>query len=400
MGFKVLNAWLGTQPKLEFMTYARSRLWLGISGVGLLVLVASASLWLGLPRRFLSGLSGPAAIAITLLSFIALSVPSDALGGYYLPRLHGRTKISRAGFLAAWFRGVVSQAMVLGVCAATILESARWGGNRAGIACFASWMVILLLGQSLIARFVGGLKMSSVVSSADELENHIKLPKTPSPISVQSIVSQSSDPGFVGGLVGLPGCERLILPAAWWNDLTVDVLATELTRRQGVLATGSRTRGLLVALIWNLVGFIVSSNMPGSSIADAAGLIQCSLWFTLWSFLGLLTLPSINRLGVLGADRFALDQGISAAAISAAISRLDSLQDDEPIRTRWIERIFHPIPSVERRIAALGDADSPRGAWQCARTTLYLSWACFGFLSRAVHCNAGRPELWVLFPGD
>lgn len=382
------------------MTYARSRLWLGISGVGLHVILASAFLWFGLPHRLLSGLSSPAAIAITLVCFIALSIPSDVLGGYYLPRLHGRTDISRAKFLASWFRGVVSQAIVLGLCVSTILAAARWGGNWAGIACFALLMLTLLLAQSLVARWVGGLKMSSVSSADEKFGNPLKLPESASPVSMPGVVFQSKDPGFVGGIVGLPGRERLILPDAWRKAFTVATLATEFTRRQGALATGSRTRGLLVALTWNLVGFTLATYLPGSSLADAAGLIQCALWFTLWSFVGLLTLPSINRPGVLEADRFALDQGISATEIASAISLLDGLQDDEPSRTRWIERIFHPIPSVERRIAALADAHPPKGAWQCARTTLYLSWACFGFLSRAVHCNAGRPELWVLFPGD
>jgi hypothetical protein len=79
---------------------------------------------------------------------------------------------------------------------------------------------------------------------------------------------------------------------------------------------------------------------------------------------------------------------------------LDRLQDDEPNRSRWVERVFHPIPSVKSRMGALRRTGSERGAWQGARMTLYLSWACFGFLSRAVHCNVGRPELWVLFPGD
>lgn len=36
------------------------------------------------------------------------------------------------------------------------------------------------------------------------------------------------------------------------------------------------------------------------------------------------------------------------------------------------------------------------GGWMA----LYLSRAGFGFLSRAVHCNAGWPELRVLFSGD
>ena len=45
--------------------------------------------------------------------------------------------------------------------------------------------------------------------------------------------------------------------------------------------------------------------------------------------------------------------------------------------------------------------DGPRsGAWHEARTALFLSWAGLGFLSRALHCGAGRPELWVLLPCD
>jgi hypothetical protein len=35
-----------------------------------------------------------------------------------------------------------------------------------------------------------------------------------------------------------------------------------------------------------------------------------------------------------------------------------------------------------------------------ARTALPMSWCCLGLLGRAVHCNAGRPELWVLLPTD
>jgi hypothetical protein len=31
---------------------------------------------------------------------------------------------------------------------------------------------------------------------------------------------------------------------------------------------------------------------------------------------------------------------------------------------------------------------------------LQLSAGAFGLLGRAVHCNVGRPGLWVLYPGD
>ena len=54
----------------------------------------------------------------------------------------------------------------------------------------------------------------------------------------------SVDPGFVGGLVGWPGHERLIIPSAWLAQLTPQVIAVQITRRTGVLATGGRLRGV------------------------------------------------------------------------------------------------------------------------------------------------------------
>jgi hypothetical protein len=35
-----------------------------------------------------------------------------------------------------------------------------------------------------------------------------------------------------------------------------------------------------------------------------------------------------------------------------------------------------------------------------ARHALYLAWGALSPLARAVHCNVGRPALWVVWPGD
>ncbi len=374
---------------------------MGISGVGAQVLLAGTALWFDLPHRLLHGSSELRCIALTLICYIGISIPSDLLGGYVLPRLHGRPSLGRAAFFAAWLRGVLSQAFVMSICSVALLSAAHWRGAWAGIACFALLMLILLAAQSVLARLVGGFRVLRIDASKTQASHHAAedaFAVLPAP---RSLVFESTDPGFVGGITGvIPGFERLVLPSAWLNELPPEVLAIEIVRRKGVLVTGTRGRGLIVALAWNLVGFGLACQLPGASLIDAPGLIQCGLWFTLWSFAGLLLLPSINRPGVLEADRFALEQGISPQALAAAISCLDRLQDDEPARTRWVERIFHPIPSVDSRVAAMHSSGYPRGAWQGARVALYLSWACFGFLSRAVHCNAGRPELWVLFPSD
>ena len=45
------------------------------------------------------------------------------------------------------------------------------------------------------------------------------------------------------------------------------------------------------------------------------------------------------------------------------------------------------LPNVQRFVAG-----------NLARSNLYYSWASFTLLGRAVHCNVGRPSLWVFPP--
>ena len=93
--------------------------------------------------------------------------------------------------------------------------------------------------------------------------------------------------------------------------------------------------------------------------------------------------------------------GFERELFRRTIERLDAEQDDEPERPRAVETVFHPVPSVANRVARLEEPGaSVRGAWQAARQALFLSWAGWSFLPRAVHCNSGRPGLWVLYPGD
>jgi hypothetical protein len=376
------------------MTYARARLWLGISGVGFFVTASVVALWFDFSRRAFSGRSSPSAITLTLTVYILLSFPLDLLGGYLLPRRYHRTTSDLLSFLRSWLQGVFSQALIMGLCAFVILQAASRGGTLVGIGLFVVLMLCLLQGQLVVARFVGAVKPT------------VDRPPTPMILSgkelrhPEMLVYQSTDPAFVGGLVGFPGSERLVLPARWLEVLPADIVSMQITRRLGAVVTGARTRGVGLAFVWNVSGFMLASQLPRANLTNAAGLINTGLWFTLWSFVGLLLLPTLNRPGVLEADRFASNNGIGEETMERGMIDLDRLQDDEPSRSRWVERVFHPIPSVRSRMKALRGDTRKFGAWQGARMTLYLSWACFGFLSRAVHCNVGRPELWVLFPGD
>lgn len=387
------------------MTYARARLWLGISGVGFWVTLAS-TLLLTQPPLFSDSSTSLAddlkALGFLLGLYVLFSAPFDWLGGFALPRRFARPTPALPVFIGQWLRGVLCQSLVLLAAGLTLLTAGRVGGRWGATLAALLVMVVLLAAQGWLARFIGGLRTTAAGLKPYEqwlARWGVKLPA--------STVLEVTDPAFVGGFVGWPGREQLVLPASWLQQkaglpaLSVEAVATQIARRIGVVERGSRRRGVWLALLWNVTGFALATTLPGAGATNSGELLMTACGFTLWSFLGLLTLPSFSRPGVFEGDFFAAQHGISRVALESTAATLDQWQDDEPSRSPWIETIFHPIPSVQSRLQQLAtQRDEPRGAWQAARVALFLSWGCFGFLSRAVHCNSGRPELWVLFPGD
>jgi len=213
----------------------------------------------------------------------------------------------------------------------------------------------------------------------------------------RTLVVEHEDIGFTGGIIGVGQGAQIIIPRAWLS-FEREQLATAIARRATAINSGSYTRGLIAALLWNACGFLLCSFAPGAELTTVAGLMTTVCAFTLWSFLGLLILPSVSRNASLKIDQELMKQGMSAELIRSAAFSMDELQDGEPERPGMIETIFHPVPTVASR----NPIQPVRGpaAWNVARTTLFFSWACLGFLSRSVHCNVGRPELWTMLPTD
>jgi hypothetical protein len=127
--------------------------------------------------------------------------------------------------------------------------------------------------------------------------------------------------------------------------------------------------------------------------------VSYGLVFTLWSFLGLLVLPTPSRRGVAEVDECLLGAGCRRDAMARTIEQLDDLQDRERQRSSLVETIFHPVPSVQSRLRG-PRASGVKGCWDAARSAVFLSVAGLGLLGRAVHCNCGRPALWTFLPID
>ncbi len=364
------------------MSYARARLFLGTSCVGMWVVIAAASLSFGVPERVFSSstsfTAGFGQLVGVIFAYTAISGAFDLFGGFLLPKEYGRVTPKLGRFLRHWFRGAALHGVILVLVGLILLTAARLGGFWLTLTLYLALSLLLVYGQLTLARAIGGLR------------------RTPNANGVT--VLSSPYPHFTGGMVGL-GKGRLIVPQMWQKELSDEAFGVLVKRKMALIENGSRLGGVVLALVWNLTGFLLAYGLAGT-LATVAGLVSFSLWSTLWAFLGVLVLPTLSKRGVFAGDALALAGGADEGVLITAIEQLDRDQDDEYSRAAGVETIFHPVPSAARRVAKLNVPAATWGLWHVARVALYLSWANLSLLPRAVHCNIGRPEVWVLLPSD
>jgi hypothetical protein len=379
------------------MTYANSRLRLGILGVGSFVLLSVISIIGRFPYALFAAdnrwsFSDVSSLGMLVAIFTAMMLPLDIIGGFVLPKFFGRQNIELADFFRRWVVGVSCQATLFLAAGIIILAAGRLGDRFAATSAVFIMASMLVIFQQRLALLIMGSKAIGV--DGDSTIAPLKVTSIPIPV----VFAEHKDPGFTGGVVGLPSCESIVLPRSWSHLLSPEQLSVAIARRLESIQSGSRTRGLVLALSWVCVGFLIASFLPGAGVTSVAELVTTSLGYTCWTFLGLLTLPTVSRQAAYAIDHKIVRLYGTAEPLMATLRKLDQVQDDEPTRPSLVETIFHPVPSLENRSSS--ETKAMPFAWHSLRTILFLSWACLGLLSRAVHCNVGRPELWVMLPTD
>jgi hypothetical protein len=329
-----------------------------------------------------------------LLMFVGVyalvHLPFDVFGGYILPKRYGRRHPGRRAFAGVLARGVAVHSTALFLVSALLLFAGRLaGGLGVLLAAMLASLLLLLAFRPLLARVVAPLTFAGT--------DVIPWREGGNSRATQCI--HSSDEGFTGGVSGLLR-PRLWLPAHWRDRLGPIGLEIAQRRRELAIETGAWRRGRLAALSFTWIGMAGTALLVGdAALATAAGIIEFSLIFTLWSFLGLLLLPTLSRRGVATVDRRLSACDFRPRDVEETMRRLDDMQDGEPHRAQLVETIFHPIPSVQNRLQQPA-GDDRLACWDAARTAVYVSAAGISLLSRAVHCNCGRPALWVFLPVD
>jgi hypothetical protein len=353
---------------------ARRRLILGISNVGFWVIVSAAGVfWI------LSG--GMAALqAADLLKVLcgAVGVQSlfDVAGGTFLMPPDDR---ATRRFFLPWVRGALTHSSLL--CASGVL--CYWNLKLSGgcsTAVLASTLALFFLRRHVL-RFVANVRTheSSFAGCA-------------------VLAANSSDPSFTGETCGIGRSAVILIPDHWKALLSDAQIKTVTQRRLWQIENKLPARALLASVCWSLTGCHVGALVLGfaNRSPEQAVLLQ-SLWMTLWGFFGLLVLPSFSRTSVFAADRAAAALGFD---VKSWIRAFPSITGEDGNAKKLVQRVFYPIPSTEERLRGLAHETRLPILGNVARTNLFLSLATLTILGRCVHCNAGRPELWVFPPTD
>ena len=330
--------------------------------------------------------------------FEVFALPFDLIG-FAIERRFKRTKEILPSYFSRLYNSICMHSLLLIAFAFTIATSVHIGGMLGLLSVSLILSVLLIWKQAELACFY-----SNITLEPPGQEIRAAFPRNREN-TVPLVIAHSNDIGFTGGIVGLPGSEAIIIPQRWLDEFSIQELWAELTRRNAVIASGGRYRGVLLAIIFTVSGILASAvftelyfSLP---VDTTAGLLTLSFCFTLWSFMGLLILPHYSRMGAMEADQLAIQRSVNRELLDKTIEKVNYYLENESHRSAVVESIFHPIPSVDRRLKQLDKPkNSLHGAWQCSRYSVLLSVLGLGLLSRAVHCNAGKPELWGMPPAD
>jgi len=358
-----------------------------MSTVGLWVLLAIGWLFtLPVMPDSVSQADVSLAVSTLILGYILISMPFDLLGGYVLPKKFGRSDVPLITYLGTWSRGVLVHGLILASVAVAMLWSvinigAFWGPVLiAGIG-----MSIQALGQTTLAKLIAAFNTSKSLYAHERLW-------------------ACEDPGFTGGIAMRSG--ESILPQHWRGVFVPEELSLVRKRREQLRDSSARVISRYQGMAFNLMGValtawaLIAMDITPMTVGPLPYLLSWASVSSLWAFLGLITLPVPSQKGSLYADR--VWKGEDPQTIRHIVETLDGLQDEEPTRTKVVQEIFHPIPNVETRMNTLTTEQNnmPQGSYHLARHTIYFSWSTLSLMSRAVHCNAGRPHLWVFLPTD
>ena len=346
---------------LTSTSYPKTRVWFGIISIGGNLFLPWI-VYLGIVQGFIS-FSGGSNVALTIIGYffmvLLLNLAWDLLTGFIWEKRAQRYSGDFKNWAAHW-----------ATSALTVLFLQCCGGLMLALIAenlFPPFFGILIVGFFLLGLawslhhyhfhwIPAVLKKPYAVSETYQKELEQQLFTYGFSLKNQSQLLyfyQSEDGSTVnGGSIGGGTQRRYMISSASVEQLAPAQLALLIWRDEKI--SSSQLQNLCCALGYCLLGLLLagaSLYFVGSSFWER--------WFWLvsflssWFFLALFLWPSYSRRNYLSVDRKVIEAGIDPKFYEALLEKLQILNLTEREVPSWIEFVFYPIPSLEKRLSLI-----------------------------------------------
>ncbi|MEM6823003.1 MAG: hypothetical protein AAF558_13820 [Verrucomicrobiota bacterium] len=336
-------------------SYQRFRLWSGICSIGLNLSLAWLAYGISLGFGDISFYPAPWILplyALLISVFLILAfLPFEILIGFAAESSLGRTNESLNSWLSSWVKnqrfGILS--LACGISLFGWLGPATWGATwiAAALLCFVLILIIYVL-PSLIEHLGTGH-----ISKNERLESRIN--EELEQLGTEPVRLRLIDDGGQEGVNGmmLPFYKnRFFINQSAADQLSAKELGLLALREQWFQNCGQTRLSLLIIITWSVAGFLLSCTVPGG-VLPANTALQHGLGgmaiMTSWCFLALFVWPPLSNRAMLNADSYLAEKS-SPDQVLALIQKLQKLNQSDDTLTTEKEWVFHPIPSLRKRI--------------------------------------------------
>lgn len=338
------------------------RLWCGVLGIGAILAVLWGVLWLGGAGAVTARMGhwpamAQGAVVMALLAVLVSVVqfPFDVFAGRVVEGNYRQTDL-----VADFSWGTQYVVNVLLWCGKLVAAGAVAGWVvSAAPEKWAVWAGLALFGLGLLQWVVPvspgpGVELGSVRKAwleqvrAELVARKLRLPRM--------VFYEHGERSLAGGWSGA-GFLRGLYVARTLFDIEPVIAAGLVVRELAHLREGHRLLSLMCTALWTVLGVMLASVVAragGYAGSPGAVVLVIAVVMTTWCWLGLLCVwPPLGRYLVFAADRAMLEAGYTVEECLRVLATLSERNRPDEDLPPVVAFVFHPIPPMRARRAAL-----------------------------------------------
>jgi Zn-dependent protease with chaperone function len=343
---------------MDASSYQHFRLWAGICSIGLnlgMIWTAYAFCLLPLPLPGIEQVPYlPLYAMVVTVAIILAYLPFEILIGYAAELAQARTQLTLGQWLRDWWRPqwFVAFGLTAGISLFGIVSQMPLSAIMVTLGMVTLLVLALIWGLPYLIRLPGGLRPQTNPVLEAALNETLREFKAP---DVTLKILDDGDEEGVNGVIMPFHPKTLYINRAAAEELDVKELAALTFREQWFHQRGQTLLHVGIVLGWILAGVYLALTVPGSILPATTALEQGlggAAIMTTWCFLALLIWPPLNNRAMLKADLH-LAHHVGAEATIALLNKIQTLNETDFELDPAKEHVFHPIPSLKKRIEAL-----------------------------------------------